>query len=143
MTRATPTIDGTAQHDLACLMERVCVAPFAEYRWKTRRLRRLWVDAEGIVDAMAGPMSAIESRDCRYMYRDAARFPGVRDPDGVGLYLRGWYFRLRTIIEEVRPRTVMEREDFAYLLETLEFLDEAISLAVRIERRRFAGDSPR
>lgn len=124
-------------------MERVYLAPFTEYRWKTRRLRRLWVDAEGIVDAMAGPMSAIESRDCRYMYRDPARFPGVRDPDGVELYLRGWYSRLRSIVDEVRPRTVSEREDYAYLLETLALLDEAIALAVRIERRRFAAESPR
>lgn len=138
----TDTPDGTALHELRCLVETTLHAPFNAHRWQSRRAKSHWYELEHHLDELAGPLVAISNRGgCAYMYRDPKRFAGLRNANSVDLWLRGRLADVAARVEAFRPHTPAEQADFEYMLDLMKQLHAAVHIAVQVEldRERGAG----
>lgn len=75
-----------------------------------------------------------------YVYRDAARFPGVCDAESFRVCVEARMGVLVERVEMFRPCSHEEHEDLGYMLEAIADLRTAAELAVRLELERGVRD---
>jgi hypothetical protein len=128
-----------ARRELREMFETLFIAPFEPGHWASARGRSHWVELEGWLDSMAGPLSSITSDGaCEYVYpRKDWYFVGVNEPPGLRTRLLEWHAGLASGVERFTPATPDEATDLAFMRSVVGRMRELVEQACVVEQARW------
>jgi len=125
--------------DLAAKYDAAFIFPFAKHSWKTRRAESCWVDLEGWIDHLAGPVSNIvKYGDCAYVYTRNDKFiSGINNPTELYAWFRRGYEGLIAGLNDFVPSSREEEADLASMHQFAAEIWVVVEQAIEIERTRW------